>query len=175
MNARSDHHASAIHDFDFLVGTWTTRQRRLKKRLQACDEWETFDATATMRPLPGGVANFDTLVAESWRPGWVGMSFRVFNPMTNLWSIYWLTNDGSSIDAATGALDPPVVGRFDGDEGVFEGDDVFEGRPIRVRYTWTRLRSDAARWQQAFSADGGLTWEVNWVMEFERQHERSGG
>ena len=91
---------SAVHDFDFLVGTWTSRQRRLKKRLQGDDEWETFVGTTTVQRLPGGVANFDTLVAEAWRPGWVGMSFRVFNPVTNLWSIYWVTNEGGGIDAA---------------------------------------------------------------------------
>jgi hypothetical protein len=160
---------SAVHDFDFLVGTWTTQQHRLKKRLQGNDDWETFVATSTVQRLPGGVANFDTLVAEAWRPGWVGMTFRVFNPMTNLWSIYWVTNEGGGIDAASGRLDPPVVGRFDGDEGIFEGDDQFEGRPIRVRFRWTRRGLDAARWEQAFSADGGRTWEVNWVMEFERE------
>lgn len=159
----------AAHDFDFLIGTWHTRQRRLKKRLQGNDEWELFEATVTMQRLPGGVANFDTLVAEAWRPGWVGMTFRVFNPSTTLWSIYWLTNEGGGIDPASGRLESPVVGRFDGDVGLFEGDDVFEGRPIRVRFRWTRQGRDAAHWEQAFSADGGHTWETNWVMAFERE------
>lgn len=160
--------ASAIHDFDFLAGTWATRQRRLRRRLAGCDDWECFDATSTVQRLPGGVANFDTLVAESWRPGWVGMSFRVYHPGTDRWSIHWMTNEGGGIDAASGHLEAPVVGRFDGDEGLFEGDDVFEGRPIRVRYRWTRRGEDTARWEQSFSADGGATWELNWVMDFER-------
>lgn len=158
----------ARHDFDFLVGTWTTRQRRLRTRLQGSDDWETFTATSRVQHLPGGVVNFDTLVAESWRPGWVGMSLRVFNPVTQLWSIHWVTNEGGGIDAATGRLSPPVVGRFHGDEGVFEGDDTHDGRPVRVRFLWQRLGADRARWQQAFSDDGGRRWEVNWVMEFER-------
>jgi hypothetical protein len=81
------------------------------------------------------------------------MSVRVFNPATNLWSIYWVTNEGGGIDAASGWLEPPVVGRFDGDEGVFEGDDQFEGRPIRVRFRWTCQGPDA---EQAFSADPNL-------------------
>lgn len=156
------------HDFDFLIGTWHTRQRRLKRRLQGCDDWETFAATSTVQQLPGGVANFDTLVAEDWRPGWVGMTLRVYNPATGLWSIHWVTNEGGGIDAASGRFDPPVVGRFDGDEGLFEGDDELDGRPIRVRFRWTRHGPDAARWEQAFSADGGRSWEVNWVMDFER-------
>lgn len=159
---------NAAHDFDFLIGTWASQQRRLKTRLQGKDEWETFEASSTVQRLPGGVAVFDTLVAEAWRPGWVGMSFRVFNAASNLWSIYWVTNEGGGIDAASGRLEPPVVGRFDGDEGLFEGDDHFEGRSIRVRFRWTRSGADAARWEQAFSTDAGLTWEVNWVMDFQR-------
>jgi hypothetical protein len=168
MNTGNNHRASASHDFDFLVGTWNSHQRRLKRRLQSCDEWETFRATSTVQQLPGGVINFDTLVAEDWRPGWVGMSLRVFNPVTNLWSIQWLTNEGGGVDAASGQLEPAVVGRFHGDQGAFEGDDVFEGRPIRVRFLWERLGADRARWQQAFSDDNGRSWETNWVMEFER-------
>lgn len=159
---------SAARDFDFLVGAWRTRQRRLKRRLANCDDWETFDAEVTMQALPGGVANFDTMVAEAWRPGWVGMALRVFNPATNLWSIFWFTSDGGGLDARSGQLEPPVVGRFEGDVGLFECDDQFEGRPVRVRYLWTRLGTDAARWQQSFSPDGGASWEVNWEAEFER-------
>lgn len=170
MSTGNNHRANASHDFDFLVGTWTSQQRRLKKRLQGSDDWETFSATWTLQQLPGGVINFDTLVAEDWRPGWVGMSLRVFNPVTNLWSIHWVTNEGGGIDAASGQLEAAVVGRFHGDEGVFEGDDVFEGRPIRVRFQWQRLGANRARWQQAFSGDGGRSWETNWVMEFERSH-----
>ncbi len=168
MTSPTQDTASARHDFDFLVGHWVTRQRRLKHRLQGSGDWESFDATTRNQHLPGGVINFDTLVAPHWRPGWVGMSLRVFNPATNLWSIYWVTNEGGGIDRATGRLGAPVVGRFHGDEGVFDGTDVFEGRPIRVRFQWQRQGADRARWQQAFSDDGGLSWEVNWVMAFER-------
>ena len=156
------------HDFDFLVGTWTSQQRRLKAPLQGRDEWEHFSARCAMRRLPGGFANVDTLVAEDWRPGWVGMAFRVFNPVTQLWSIQWLTNEGAGIDASSGRLEAPVVGRFDGDIGLFEGDDVLDGRPIRVRFCWTRLGANAARWEQFFSEDAGQRWELNWVMDFER-------
>jgi hypothetical protein len=160
---------TAQHDFDFLVGHWTTHQRRLKHRLQGSDEWETFTASVSNQHLPGRVINFDTMEAATWRPGWVGMSLRLFNPATGLWSIHWVTNEGGGIDPATGQLSPPVVGRFHGDEGVFEGEELFEGRTVRVRFHWQRWGSDRARWQQAFSDDGGRTWEVNWVMDFERE------
>jgi hypothetical protein len=169
MNTPEPGPLAAQRDFDFLVGRWTTHQRRLKHRLQGSDEWEHFTASADNQHLPGGVINFDTLVAPGWRPGWIGMSLRVFNPVTGLWSIYWVTNQGGGIDPATGHLSPPVTGRFQGNEGVFEGEDVFEGRAIRVRFHWQHWGSDRARWQQAFSDDGGRSWELNWVMEFERE------
>lgn len=158
----------AITDFDFLVGHWTSRQRRLVHRLQGSDEWESFSGRSVVQQLPGGLVNFDTLVAEAWRPGWLGMSLRVFHTATGLWSIHWLTHDGGGIDAATGRLQAPVVGCFQGDHGLFEGEDSCDGRPVRVRFEWQRQGPDRARWQQAFSDDGGRSWEVNWVMEFER-------
>jgi hypothetical protein len=61
-----------------------------------------------------------------------------------------------------------VVGSFEGATGVFEGDDMFKGRPIRVRFTWSRVDTDSPRWEQAFSDDGGETWEPNWEMDFAR-------
>jgi hypothetical protein len=70
-------------------------------------------------------------------------------------------------DSRRGILEPPVVGSFDGDVGTFYGDDVFEGRPIRVRFLWTRGASP--RWEQAYSADGGKTWETNWTMDMTRE------
>lgn len=159
---------STPHDFDFLVGQWNTRQRRLRQRLQGCADWEQFDATITMQKLPGGMANFDTFVAPAWRPGWVGQTLRIFDPATARWSIHWFTNDGAGIDPGTGGLVAPVVGGFVGDEGRFEGDEIIDGRNVRVQFLWSRLGPDAARWQQAFSVDGGRTWEVNWIADFSR-------
>jgi hypothetical protein len=104
---------SAANDFDFLVGTWTSQQRRLKLCLQDCHEWESFAATVACRHLPGGNAVIESFVAEGWRPGFVGTTLRVYNPATDLWSIFWFTNDGGGINEATGHLKPPVVGRFE--------------------------------------------------------------
>ncbi len=154
-------------DFDFWMGTWRIDNERLVGRLQGSTTWETFEARGQARPLPGGIGNYDDFVPVSWRPGFVGMSLRAYNPVTELWSIYWLDNQTGGLDAH-GHLLPPVVGRFRDGVGVFEGDDTLDGRPIRVRFVWSEISQTHARWEQAFSPDGGTTWETNWVMRMTR-------
>lgn len=165
-NRMEDHPGE--RDFDFWTGHWQVKNRRLVKRLAGCTEWETFDATSCARKLPAGIGNFDDFIPTSWRPGYIGMSLRIFNRQTCQWSIYWLDNQTGGIDGATGQLRPAVVGGFAGGIGTFVGQDTFEGRPIAVKYVWSGICAHAARWHQEFSADGGLTWETNWVMEMTR-------
>jgi len=149
------------HDFDFQTGRWRIHNRRLKERLKGCTEWEEFDATQEARLLPGGLGNIDDFVTEHWT-GFVGMSLRLYNPRTRKWSIYWASN---RIDG----LEPPVVGSFDAQGvGVFEGRQELEGRPILVRFTWSRISKTGARWEQEFSPDDGKTWEKNWIMTMSR-------
>jgi hypothetical protein len=152
--------SGGARDFDFLVGTWRMQNRRLKERLKGSKEWIEFESTLEMRLLPGDLGNQDTFRTEFW-PGFVGVAFRIFNPATKLWSIYWVDNRRRIVD-------PPLVGSFTGNVGVFEGDDTLDGRPIRVRFKWTRVGKDRARWEQAFSPDGGKTWETNWEQELTR-------
>lgn len=149
------------HDFDFLFGRWRIENRRLVKRLADCTEWETFEARQKVWPILGGLGNQDEFRAEAWRPGFVGMTLRFFNPATRQWNIYWVDNQRL-------VLDPPVVGAWVDGRGIFTTRDFFEGRPIVVRFTWTRFGPDQARWEQEFSADDGATWEKNWVMDFTR-------
>lgn len=148
------------HDFDFLFGRWTVHNRRLVARLQGSTEWQEFEATSEARGLPTGMANEDVFRSEHL-PGFVGMSFRFFDPQSKTWAIHW-------VDNKVGVLEPPVIGAFSGDVGVFKGPDVFRGRPITVRFIWSGVTSPRPRWEQAFSPDGGQTWETNWVMEFTR-------
>ena len=148
---------SSMNDFDFWIGRWNIRNERLKERLVGSNDWETFDAVNEAHFLPNGLGNMDSFVAESWRPGWTGMTVRLFDHASERWSIYWASSDH-------GVFDPPVVGQFTNGVGTFEGDDQHQGRPVRVRFIWTHETADTARWEQAFSVDGGATWETNWIM-----------
>ena len=153
---------SSASDFDFFMGSWTVRNRYLGERLRGSDDWQEFEATSEARPLPGVLGNEDEFRTEALG-GFVGMSFRFFDPEAKRWSIYWADS------RRPGVLDPPVFGGFANGSGVFEGTDVLAGKPILVRFTWTNLDTGAPRWEQAFSGDGGESWELNWVMEFARR------
>ncbi len=145
-------------DFDFLFGRWDVSHRRLKQRHVGVDDWSGFETVVTCEPRLDGLVN----VEEHRMDGApFGFALRTFDPAAGRWSIYW-------VNPADGLLQPPVHGRFENGVGVFEGDDVDEGRPIRARYTWSHIEADSARWSQAYSLDGGQTWETNWVMAFVR-------
>jgi hypothetical protein len=150
--------AGTVHDFDFFVGNWESTNRRLRKRWVGSNDWETFPCTIRCDSRMGGVVNIDEGVFPT--KGWSGMTLRLFNLKTHQWSLYW-------INSSTGELFPPVVGGFSGDRGEFWGDDTDEGQPIKVVFRWTRLGTDAARWEQSFSLDG-KEWEKNWVIEHRR-------
>ena len=152
------HVTGDVHDFDFLAGDWKIVNRRLKARGVGSDEWDEFPATSHARLHLGGVANVDEIRFHT--QGWSGMTIRTFDLQTRQWSIYW-------VNSRTGTLFPPVVGGFAGERGEFHGDDEDGGRPVKVRYIWTKAGKDAARWEQAFSPDG-RSWETNWVMDLTR-------
>jgi hypothetical protein len=152
---------SSARDFDFWPGEWHVRNRRLRARLAGSEEWEEFEATSTARLLLDGLGNEDEFRTDH-AGGFIGMSFRFFDPETKLWTIYWADS------RRPGTLDPPLVGSFSGDVGVFHGDDEWAGRPVRIRFIWSGMTTPTPRWEQAFSDDGGETWETNWVMEFTR-------
>ncbi len=152
--------ATGARDFDFFLGRWIGRNRRLVKPLSGSNEWIEFEARNECRPILDGAGQLEEFRADVGG-GMVGAAFRLFDPRTNLWSLFWA-------NARLGMLLPPTVGRFEGDRGDFFDDEEFEGRPIRVRYRWTGVRTDTPRWEQAFSTDGGETWETNWTAEFRR-------
>ncbi len=149
-------------DFDFFMGIWTCRHRYLRRRLARCSDWIEFDGSCAARRILDGYGNMDE--ADIALPGdrYRGMSLRTYDPDRDRWSIYWLDS------RRPGFLFPPVVGGFDKGIGTFYGDDEHDGRAIRVRFLWSRITPQSARWEQAFSLDEGNSWETNWTMDFTR-------
>jgi len=156
-------------DFDFFFGSWAVRHRRLGKRLVGSDAWEEFDGTTTCQPILGGFANFNDSVAH--RPGGVagggfvtsrGMGLRAYDAKSSTWADWYL--DGRSPTK----IEVHGIGTFADRIGTFLSEDVWEGRRVKVRGIFTPLTPTSMQWEQAYSADGGATWETNYVMRYTR-------
>lgn len=147
-------------DFQFLKGNWNVHHRIRAKRLQDCNDWIERSATARGDVLLDGIVSVDEIgVADRG----TGCSFRHLDLARNRWSIYW-TN------SLTGKLFTPVHGGFENHRGEFYGYDTEGATDVFVRYLWTETNTPTPQWQQAFSTDGGQTWETNWIMQFTRQN-----
>lgn len=160
MHDHDHDHDDGRRDFDFIHGRWQVRNERLRARLVGSDDWEVFTATDECRPLLGGIGNLEEF-HTGWNGGYEGLALRLYDIGARQWRIHWSSN-------RSGVLDPPVSGRFENGVGTFDGEDVHEGQPVRVRFLWSHASANSAHWQQAFSADGGANWETNWHMWFRR-------
>jgi hypothetical protein len=150
------------HDWDWLVGSWTVRHRRLKTRLASSTDWEEFNGTSRVWLTLGGLGTVDDNVLELPGGTYGGVGLRAFDPKASQWLIWWLDGRNST------ELEPPVRGSFQDGVGTFVGDDTLNGRKIKMRFRWSKITPTSAHWEQAFSADDGATWETNWTMEFTR-------
>lgn len=155
---------SGAHDFDWYFGTWQVHNRMLRNRLAGSNDWWEFPATDVVKPILGGLGNIDEIDFDRPEKPLRGFNLRIFNPSTQLWSIFWVDNNGTEVQ-------PPLVGRFENGIGTLYADDTFNGQPIRVRFVWSEITENSAKWEQAFSPDNGGTWEVNWVMWFTRTNK----
>jgi hypothetical protein len=161
MSGRRPYRQTMTPDsFDFFIGSWTSVQRRLVKPLSGSDEWIESRATTRCWSALDGAGNIDEVQFPDW--GFTGLTVRVRSKTTGEWSIYWVNSRNGEL-----AL-PPVTGRFKDGVGTFYSGEDYEGRAITVRYTWSDITQTSARWEQAFSADGGQTWETNWTADFTR-------
>jgi hypothetical protein len=148
------------NSFDFFVGTWTSRQRRLRQVLAGCEDWYEFPGTTRCWSVLDGAGNFDEVTFPTL--GFSGVTLRLYDKDRDEWSLYWASS-------RTGMSLPPVVGRFGaGGRGVFTAEEEYEGAPIVVRFLWSEITATSCRWEQAFSTDGGATWETNWIADFSR-------
>lgn len=154
---------TGMSDFDFLIGSWSVVHRRLQRRLAGDTTWIEFTGPAAAQKILAGFGNLDELHIDLPADAYVGSTLRLYNPSTREWSIYWM-------DSRNPKLDPALTGHFRAGVGVFFGTDVFEGRPIDVRFIWSSITPSSCRWEQAFSIDGRKTWETNWIMKFTRTH-----
>ncbi|MCX4766220.1 hypothetical protein OG562_35635 [Streptomyces sp. NBC_01275] len=183
---------SGPHDFDFLHGDWEVRHRRRTDFLDPGGDWEEFPATTRCLPFFDGAANVDEI--DMPYLGTRGLTLRLFDRESGQWSLNWASSgsgrlfppviggfdgtdgtgdeDGSDGSDGTGdeegSAEKKGVLQQGGIRGEFYGDDTHDGKDVRVRFVWSGISATTARWEQAFSTDGGETWLTNWVMDFTR-------
>ena len=152
------------HDFDFLVGTWEVQNCRLKTPFNNGQSWYEFNGRVVVRPLWGSKAQVEEYEADSPSGHIQGMTLRLYDPKSKQWRLYWA-------NSMKGSLEVPLTGEFRNGRGEFFDQEIFEGKAIYVRYLWSDITANSCKWEQAFSIDGGKSWEPNWRMELTRAPE----
>jgi hypothetical protein len=154
VSIKDDHDGS--HDFDFEIGKWKTHLKRLKSPLSGSNTWIEYDGTSAVRKIWDGKANMVELEVDGPSGHIEGLNLRLYNPGSRQWSLNFANARG-------GTLGQPTIGEFKNSRGEFYDQESFNGRAILVRFVITHVSRDVCRFEQAFSGDGGKTWELNWI------------
>jgi hypothetical protein len=150
------------HDFDFELGSWNIHLKKLEHPLTGSTTWVEFDGTSETRKVWDGRAQLEEFETNGGGGHIEGLTLRLYNPQSRQWSLYWA-------NSKDGNLGVPTVGEFKNGRGEFFDQEVFNGRTILVRYVWSGITADCAHFEQAFSTDGGKSWEVNWITDQTRK------
>ena len=146
------------HDFDFEIGTWKTHVSRLVHPLTGSPTWAQYDGTSVVRKIWNGKANLVELEVDGAQGHLELMSLRLYNPDSHQWSL-------NVTSSHSGVLGTPTIGAFEHSRGEFYDQETFNDRAILVRFVISPLSATSCHFEQAFSADGGRTWEVNWIAD----------
>jgi hypothetical protein len=150
------------HDFDFNLGTWRTHVSRLAHPLTGSKQWVEYDGTSVVSKVWNGKASLFELDVRGPGGHIEGVGLRLYNPETHQWSLNWA-------NSRDGVINKPMLGEFKDGRGEFFDQEEFNGRMILARNAFSDITPNSSRFEQAFSDDGGKTWETNWVMTFTRQ------
>jgi hypothetical protein len=152
------------HDFDFLIGNWKAHVRRLPDRLVGSNAWVEYNGISNHKKLLDSNANLEEFEVDNPEKHLhiKAQTLRLYNPDTRQWRIYLL-------DLAKGVLSvPPVVAEFNENRGEFYDQEQYKGRSILVALRLVKYLAEVCAYGKAFSADGGKTWEINWICELSR-------
>ena len=152
------------HDFDFELGSWKIHLKKLLHPLTGSNAWVEFEGTSVTRKLWDGRSQIEQFETDGAAGRIEGMTLRLFNPQSHQWRLYWA-------NSKVGVLDPPQIGQFTNGIGEFYAQDTVDGKVILVRFLWSKTTSDSPHFEQSYSADGGKTWEVNWITDQTRVAE----
>jgi len=146
------------HDFDPLLGNFTFHLRRMLHPLTSSPEWTELTGTVACYKVWDGRGQLDTVEVDGASGHVEGLTLRLYDPASRQWRLYWANN-------RIGRLDPPQIGAFQEGRGDFYTTDTINDKTTLIRYDWSRMASGTPHFEQAFSPDGGRTWEVNWITD----------
>lgn len=149
------------HDFDFEFGNWKTHLRlssRLRHPFAGPESWTVYEGTTVVHKIWNGKANMVELSVDGPSGHIDGLNLHLYNPESHQWSLNFASSTG-------GTMSVPTVGEFRNGRGEFYDQEPVNGRVLLVRNVWTVLDPNACHFEQAFSQDGGKTWEVNWIAD----------
>src|SRR3954469_22540568 len=149
--------SASEHDFDFAVGSFRSHVRRLQKPLTGSTTWFEANGELRTRKVLNGLGDLEEIELDQPRGHLEALNLRLWNPETRLWNIHFANARAGTISG------PPSVGGFKDGRGEFYDQEEWDGRMILVRHTFSGIKADSYRFEQAFSADGGKTWEANWI------------
>jgi len=152
------------HDFDFEIGKWKTHLRRLVKPLTGSTTWVEYDGTTVVTKVWNGKANLVELDVTGPAGHIEALSLRLYNPESHQWSLNFANSAG-------GTMAIPTVGEFKNGRGEFYDQETLNGRAILVRFVISDITANSCHFEQAFSDDGGKTWEANWIATDTRMKE----
>lgn len=155
------------HDFDGEIGSWKTHLKRLLHPLTGSKQWGEYEGTSVVRKVWDGRANLVELTVHGAEGTFVGLNLRLYNPQAHQWSLNFARSD-------VGVFTQPTIGEFKNGRGEFYDQETLNGRAIFVRFIITRIDPDQYHFEQAFSDDGGKSWEVNWIATDTRVSEKAG-
>jgi hypothetical protein len=156
------------HDFDFEFGTWKTHLTRRLKPLTGSNTWVAYDGVSTLQPIWKGDGNVGELDVSGPAGRIQGLTVRLYNPASGQWNITFANH-------AQGTLGLPMVGGFENGRGEFYDQEMLGDRAIFVRFIFSDITQRTFKLEQAFSGDGGKTWEANWIASFEKVSDKVGG
>ena len=148
-------------DFDFEFGEWRMKLKRRLEPLTGSDRWVEYEGPSVVRKVWDGKANLGEIDVKGPAGRIQGMSLRLYDPAAGQWYVRFA-------NARTGELGQPMIGGFKNGRGEFYTQETLDGRPIFVRFVFSDITPAAFRLEQAFSADGGRTWEANWIATFKK-------
>ena len=154
------------HDFDFDIGTWKTHLSRLPHPLTGSTTWIEYEGTTVVRKVWNGRANLVELEVDGPKGHIEALSLRLYNPQSHQWSLNFANSNG-------GTLSQPTIGEFKNGRGEFFDQETLNDRAIFVRFVISGITPDSCHFEQAFSNDGGKTWEVNWIATDTRVKDES--